>query len=62
LPRLYAFIDAWKTAPPLPEAVASFVGIKPAPPQPGLAPHSGAKPGLPQMLSDVPTIVLERPL
>lgn len=34
LPRLYAFLDYWKLAPPVAESVAAFVGIKaPAPKQ-----------------------------
>lgn len=33
LPRLYAFIDYWKSAPPVAESVAAFVGIKAPPPR-----------------------------
>lgn len=32
LPRLYAFLDYWKSAPPVAETVAAFVGLKPAGP------------------------------
>lgn len=34
LPRLYAFLDYWKTAPPVAESVAAFIGIKSSRPPP----------------------------